>query len=358
MRRLVSRFIGVVAMAITMGVAAPIAQASAATVNPTSQGFNILTSPLPIKISTAPGKTVTTEIRFKNPGDQPEGVKINLLRFGASREDGQPNLFDLTPKDSYASWVHFSPSEIIAQPNVWNTVTMTINVPKEASLGYYLAVTFSPVSISSQPGAANLKGSAATLVLLNVNTGNEKPGLNIAQFTSNKGLYEYLPATFDIKLRNTGNIYIAPTGNLFLYKSGKQIAALNFNTAGGSILPNTNRTFHLDWSDGFPLYKNKIVDGKTVPDQHAVPKQDLKWDFTKANKLRIGHYTAKVLVVYDDGKQDVPLEASVNFWVLPWKVMLLLLLIVIVVGLGIFMFVRSIVRRARDRGSGQRRGRR
>ncbi len=342
---------GLIGLTLFVGVVtAIVSPQNAAAAQP---GFNILTSPLPIKISTTPGKTVTTELRFKNQNSTPEGVKVSLLRFGASGEDGQPNLFDLTAKDNYASWVHFSPSQLVAQPNVWNTITMTINVPDNADLGYYMAVTFSPASIDQLPGAANLKGSAATLVLLNVNTGNEKRGLNIAQFTSSQGLYEYLPASFNVKIRNTGNIYIAPTGSLFLYRAGKQIAAVDFNAAGGSVLPQHNRIYHVDWADGFPVFKNKLVDGKTVPDKHAVPKQELKWDFTQVNKLRFGRYTAKVLVVYDDGSKDVPMEASLNFWVLPWKIMIGILILLIIIGLGLFSFVRGIVRRARQRLKGQ-----
>jgi hypothetical protein len=89
-----------------------------------------------------------------------------------------------------------------------------------------------------------------------------------------------------------------------------------------------------------------------------VPKQRLTWDFGKANKLRIGRYTAKILVIYDDGKQDVPLEANVNFWVLPWKIMLGILVLVLIIGLGIFSFVRGLVRRARNRSGGHHRAKR
>jgi hypothetical protein len=323
-----------------------------------SEGFNIITSPLPIKLSTSPSKTVQTELRFKNQGDQPEGIKIGLMRFGASGEDGAPDLYDLSAKDAYTSWVTFSPSQLVAQPNVWNTVTMTIKVPANADLGYYLAVTFSPATTTDQKGAANLKGSAATLVLLNVNTGDEKRALDLVEFTTDKGLYEYLPASFSIKLRNNGNIYIAPTGDLFLLHNGKQIGALDFNDAGGSVLPQTNRIFHINWSDGFPVYKERLVDDKPIYDHHNKPEADLKWDFTQVNKLRIGRYTAKILVVYDDGKEDVPLEASVNFWVLPWKVILGLLVLVAVIGIGIFSFVRGVVRKGRSRTGGMRRGKR
>lgn len=308
-----------------------------------------------MKLTTQPGKTVTTEVRFKNLNNTPQGIKVGLLRFGAAGEDGQPDLFDLTPKDAFASWVHFEPAELIAQPNVWNTVKVTINVPKDAGLGYYMAVTLSPANLQTQKGAASLRGTAAQLILLNVETGKEQRNVNIASFKTSRGLYEYLPATFTVKLRNNGNIFVSPSGDLFLYKGKKQIGDVNFNPAGGAVLPKSNRVYTITWDQGFPLYKNKLVDGKTIPDKHAVPKQQLSWDFSKANNFRFGRYTAKILVVYDNGSYDVPMEATVNFWVLPWKIMLVLLVLLLIIGLGIFSFVRGLINRGRGHGRGYRR---
>jgi hypothetical protein len=312
-----------------------------------AEGFNIITSPLPIKLTAQPGQTVQTELRLKNQGTEPETIKVGLMKFGASGEEGQPNLFDITTKDSYASWVHFSPQQFVAQPNVWLSVKMTINVPKDAALGYYMAVTFSR---SSQPGekqATNLKGAVATLVLLDVKSPNEKRALQIVSFTSNHGLYEYLPTTFKVKLHNSGNIYIAPAGNIFIQRGNTVVDTLNFNEAGGSILPQSNRTFSLDWKSGFPLFKDRIVNDKPVYDKHG-PKRDLKWDFTQVNKFRFGRYSAKLLVVYDNGTHDVPMEATLNFWVLPWKAMLLGLVVLALVGFGIYSVTRSTLRKTKE----------
>ncbi|MGB3073255.1 MAG: hypothetical protein WBB68_03290, partial [Candidatus Moraniibacteriota bacterium] len=35
--------------------------------------------------------------------------------------------------------------------------------------------------------------------------------------------------------------------------------------------------------------------------------------------LRFGKYTAKMLLVYDDGTRDIPIEGVVSFWVMPWR---------------------------------------
>ncbi|MDO8241293.1 MAG: hypothetical protein Q7T51_04930, partial [Candidatus Moranbacteria bacterium] len=59
-----------------------------------------------------------------------------------------------------------------------------------------------------------------------------------------------------------------------------------------------------------------------------------KWDFSQVSKLRWGKYTAKLLLIYDDGKRDVPIEAEVSFWVVPWRIVIGGLLIAIFVFIG------------------------
>lgn len=329
---------GVLVAAVALWGSAP---AEAAT------GFNIVTSPLPMKLVTEPGKTVTQELRLKNMGDQPETINVGLMKFGATGESGQPNLFDLTPKDTYAKWVSFSPQQFTAEPNVWQTVKMTIKVPNDAALGYYLAVTYSRASQQTEKEATNYRGAAANLVLLNVRVPNEKRDLNLVSFSADQKLYEYLPATFNVKVRNSGNIYVAPTGNIFIEKSGKTIATLNFNEAGGSVLPDSNRVYKETWKAGFPLFTDRLVNGKPEYDENNKPKADLKWDFSEADNFRFGRYTAKLLLVYDDGKQDVPLESTVSFWVMPWKVMFVGLLSLAILAYGLFSMFRNGLARAR-----------
>lgn len=343
MKRLALGVISVV-MALSASFASWPLNASAAE---PQEGFNIITSPLPIKLNTTPGRTVTADLRMKNQGAKPETIKVGLMKFGANGTTGQPDLQDLTPKDTYANWVSFSPGTFVAQPNVWNTIQMTIKVPNDASLGYYLAVTFSRASQAGQKDATNLKGAVATLVLLNVDSPNAKRALEIEDFTTSKGLYEYLPTTFTVKVKNTGNLYLPPTGNIYIQRGDKAIGTVAFNSAGGSVLPDSSRVFKVDWADGFPVFKDRLVDGKPVPGKNAEPKKDLKWDFTQISKFRIGKYTAKLLVVYEDGQRDIPIQSSVSFWVIPWKIILVLLVIVSLIGFGIWVAFRSVVRKAK-----------
>lgn len=313
-----------------------------------AEGFNVITSPLVIKIATEPGKTVEASLRIKNQNTKPEGIKVGLMKFKGNGTTGQPDLLDISSKDTFASWVSFTPSQFTAQPGVWNTVKMTIKIPSDASLGYYLAVTFSPANQPGVPDVTNLKGSAATLVLLDVKNGDEKRSLKLVDFSIDHKLYEYLPTNFNVKVRNNGNIYIPPAGNIFITRGDKTVDTIDFNVAGGSVLPDSTRVFKLPWASGFPVFKDRLVDGKPVTDSHGKLKQDLKWNFAEANKFRFGKYTAKLLIAYDDGQRDVPIESTLTFWVIPWKLLLLVLVILALVGYGVFTLGREFFRKARQ----------
>ena len=71
---------------------------------------------------------------------------------------------------------------------------------------------------------------------------------------------------------------------------------------------------------------------------------ELKWDWGQASKLRWGKYTAKMLLIYDDGQRDVPIEGEVSFWVVPWR-----LIGVVLFNFGLIMYLLWYVRRLRRR---------
>jgi hypothetical protein len=314
---------------------------------PADTGFNITTSPLPISLHTTPGSTVTTNLRVKNTGPRSERIKVSLMKFGATGDLGRPTIQDRGKGDDYFDWVKFSPSVFDAAPNVWIDVKMTIDVPKTAGLGYYYAVTFSPADKPTANGKSVVIGSTATLVLLDVQNGADKRQLVLASITADRKIYEFLPAVFSVKLHNSGNIHAVPTGNIFITKGKSQVATLDVNAAGGNILPNTNRVFTVQWKDGFPLYVDKTVNDQPVYGKNGQPERKLTWNFSQASKLKFGKYTAKAFLVYSDGQHDVPLQGTVSFWVIPWRILLALLLILLLVGIGIWSVGRTIWRSLR-----------
>ncbi len=328
----------------------------------TAAGVSLTTSPVSEVISSKPGTVATTVLHVQNNGLQPVPMTIKLFAFGAAGSNGSPSLQQASPSDIYFNWAHFSPSAFIAQPDVPVAVTMTINIPKTAALGYNYGVAFEPIISSSLKGpGAVLNGSNVVLILLDTTSANEVHSAQIASFTASKKVFEYLPVTFLINVHNNGNIFLAPGGDIYISKSsnfapGTIIDTINVNSAQGNVLPNSNRVFQAQWTNGFPVFQPKMVDGHQITKNNKTVDQ-LNWNFSKVNKLRFGKYYAKLILSYNNGERQVPITAVLSFWVIPWKLLLILLLLLLIF-IGLIIFAFYLVHRLRklQRGTSRRHG--
>jgi hypothetical protein len=277
------------------------------------------------------------------------------MKFTAYGESGKPALLDRQPGDDYFDWVSFDRPTFEAPPNVWQTVRMTIKAPKDAAFGYYYAAVFTPAK-GKPTGKGNVViGSSAVLVLLEVESPNARKTLEVTSFSSDRRAYEFLPAGFTIRFRNKGNVHVIPHGTVYVEKGGRQIARLIFNAQQGNVLPGTNRIYKTAWDAGFPHYAAKTQSGKIVVGKDGLPDKSLNWDFSKAGQFRLGRYTAHLVAIYDDGTKDVPLDARVTFWVIPWRIIAVLLIILAIVAFGLWTAVRPAYRRIRKGGHGGKR---
>lgn len=304
----------------------------------TEGSLNLVTSPLPISLTTEPGTSVSTELKIKNGGLQDENLKITLMKFRAYEASGKPQLMEREDGDIFFDWVRFSEPVFTIAPNEWKTVIATFDIPKEASFGYYYAFVFSRAEDEKplEEKQTALVGGTAVLVLLEARIPDAKRQVEVTEFSLERAFYEFLPATFTVRLKNTGNVHIAPRGNIFIDQGNtRDIAILEINQSKGNILPNSSREFDTTWSDGFPLYENEVLDGKVVLDEGGQAEKKLTWDWNNASKLRFGKYTAKMLLIYDDGQRDIPIEGQVSFWVVPWRLIggVLVILLFVLVGM-------------------------
>jgi hypothetical protein len=54
----------------------------------------------------------------------------------------------------------------------------------------------------------------------------------------------------------------------------------------------------------------------------------------------LGHYTAQLLLIYNDGTRDVPISGSLSFWVIPWRLIgAVLALIGLIAGLTFYVIL-------------------
>ena len=298
--------------------------------------ITLTTTPVSLDLHISPGTETTSTLQFKNSSSIPLPVTMQVQVFGAYGSTGQAAISQPKAGDISTSWVSFSPSTFTAQPNVWTSVKMTIKLPKTASLGYYYAVIFKPTIPNATPTArsTSIKGSNAILVLVDSSSGNEKRSINVQSFTASKHVYEYLPVNFTVTLHNSGNIYLAPSGDIFISRHSDishTIATIPVNPNGANILPKSNRVFTSSWNDGFPVFKAKTLDGRPVLSSKGQPVYRLDWNFSSPlSKLRFGKYYAQLAVSYNNGTSNKLLVSQISFWVIPWPLIIGLVIILAV----------------------------
>jgi hypothetical protein len=337
------------ALALLVVLSSPLAIAGAKAQGAPSSGINLTTSPLPINLAANPGSTISTDLRIQNSDSKPQKIKVSLMKFSAYGESGKPALQERAPGDDYFNWVTFNPTNFTAPPRQWQTVKMTIKVPADGAFGYYYAVVFSPADQKPSGEGSKYLGSTAILVLLDVKSPNAKRSAKVVDFSVSKKVFEFLPASFNVRVHNDGNVHLMPIGTIYIKRGSKQIGAIPFNPQHGNILPNSYRIYGSSWSDGFPVYVTKEQNGQVVLDKNGQPVRELKWNFTKLPHLKFGRYTANLLAVYDNGQRDVPMEASVSFWVIPWRIIAFMLLVVGLVAIGLWSIGRNVFKKARKK---------
>lgn len=314
-----------------------------------ASGTNLTTSPVSSVLHTPPGKPITTTISVLNNASKPVDVRLQLQTFKPYGRNGRAQIVPPKANADYIKWVHFSQTTFTAQPGVWQKVQMTISPPASASLEYYYAVLVKPAASSAtRHNTTTLKGYNAILALLDVRSPNDRPQLKVSNFSADHGLYEYLPASFTITAHNTGNVFLAPAGDIYISKSSDfkhTLATLPINSSAGNVIPGSARDFSSQWNDGFPLFVPKTIGGQPVTDKSGNTIEQLKWDFTQANKFRFGRYYAKMVFVYNNGTRDVPISAVVSFWVIPWKLGSLVVLLLALLVFGVYTVGRKIASR-------------
>lgn len=291
---------------------------------PPAGGISLTVSPAFINLSTDPGKPVSSQIKIQNNGLETEYLHLRVSKFTTSNGE-TPVLTDPTPEDTFINWIQFSERDFMVNPNENKTIKFTISPPGDAALGYYYALVVDRIRDvnAKEVGQSALSGAPAISVLLDVRSLNAKRELQLTDFKTDSFIYEQLPIEFEVVVKNSGNIHLVPTGDIFIDQGQtKDIAIIHANGSRGNVLPQSQRTYTASWDDGFLVRTAKVnSDGTFVHNSRGEKVYYTKWDLSKADRFRFGKYTANLLLVYDNGERDIPLEAHVSFWVIPWKIL-------------------------------------
>tara|TARA_B100001245_G_scaffold87132_1_gene62860 strand:- start:876 stop:1916 length:1041 start_codon:yes stop_codon:yes gene_type:complete len=294
--------------------------------------FSLQVTPSPLVTELKPGTETTLDLRIRNSGTGTEQLTIQPRSFTIDDNTGEVILNHNEPSE-IADWVSFKEQEFTIEPGQWYTQKITISLPEDTGFSYSLVFVISRTNNpKSLDGQRIIEGSVAVFTLINVDRPGAVRQLDVEKFSTSSTVYEYLPVTANIVFRNTGNTIVRPYGNIFIQRGSDDttpIATLPVNDGGGYILPGSKRVLDTDWTDGFPVYE-------ITTESDGSEKKSEVWDWSKAFQFRMGHYTAKLVAVYNDGIRDVPVERQATFWVLPWKIMLIGLIVLIVLVIGVW----------------------
>lgn len=311
------------------------------------QAFNTTVSPVTLNLETDEGKAITAQIKIRNNGTMAERMKLTLATFTADETGNKPRLILPKGDEDFLQWLTFGESEFTVEAGEWKTVPVTFSPPPGAILSHYYSILVARAE-ETQYTETTVNAMPAILVLTTINSPNAKRQLGVADFTVKNAVVEYLPQTFKIVIKNDGNVHLPPTGTIFIDGEGKKdVAILPINSTGKVVLPDTKRDFEVVWDDGFPTFAPKVEGNTQVKDEKGNQIFGLNFDVSKLTKIRFGKYTAHLLMVYDNGERDVPIESQVSFWVIPWKALLVVVVLALAVGYGLFSFIANIFRKSK-----------
>jgi hypothetical protein len=252
---------------------------------------------------------------------------------------------------SLASWITLDRSIVnLARWGVEQPISFCVTVPEDAEPGtHYAAILLSTLTVNeylsgiapSDQTSAALGSRSGVNVLVTVGGDTRKnvevAGMQVVDIDFQSAflnIFEYQPLNLLIDLVNDGNQFAKPAGNISIHTGDLATPEFftPFNPEGGRVLPQTKSTFTTNWSDG-PLFivKNESKSTDSSGNESTSYNYRLSVDLTKIGEFRFGRYFATLQMLYYDSNgqlQRVP-DYTVQFWIIPWKLILVALLIII-----------------------------
>ena len=324
---------------------------------PPKSGMNLTLSPVFMNVMVEAGKSTKRTFKVTNNNDFVENYQIVVLKYLPDNK-GLIIPADLNKQDETVRWFKFGKNKITVAPKSTETVEFELFAPSDAFLGYYFGIAVERAREEfGSTDTAKVVGAPAIPVLLEVRRqiGKDMVGAEgdptkyktaeIGSFKTTSSWYEYLPAEFEIAFKNTGKIHLVPFGEIFIGQGrNKELASVTINEGSSNTLPGSTKTYKVQWNDGFIVREPVKENGKVMQDAKGgtVYKTNVYWD--KLTKFRIGRYTANLVLVYNNGQYDVPLEQQISFWILPWKIILAATILISVLLFGLRNLVVGIFR--------------
>lgn len=246
-----------------------------------------------------PGGYAEGTTKVINESNVPLTFQVSVQDYVVNDTKGTPEILapnTLNSKYSAAAWIGITPNVFTVKPGAKQVLNYYIQVPYDAKPGgHYSAIVYMPIinKTENQTGGS-VNTQVGSLFYVTV-SGPVKESASVSKFFANS-LQEYGPVNILTQIKNLGDLHIAPKGTItvsgLLFKKSQSLQKFN-------IFPETARDFENSFGSTFMFGRYKA-------------------DF-------VGSYGVN---------NNLPLVASISFWVFPWKIMIIIVLVIIALILG------------------------
>jgi len=263
-----------------------------------------------IEISGKPGQVITKEIKIRNESNIERHISTSISDFIVNDNSGTPiKVISKDNRWAASQWVSISPNQSLKlKPGETKALNLIVIIPENATPGgHYAMVLHKPnneAAIVSQT-SSSIETNVGTLILISV-AGKINQNAKIDYLIAPKFL-EYGPVNFKSAISNLSDIHIKPIGSIKITNMlGGKTATITYNDLDYNIFPLTNR-----------LFENKLN-----------------------KKFLFGRYKAKLTASY--GTAGGILTATIFFWVIPWRLILLVVCAIIIIILLVLLFKQPV----------------
>ncbi|MDD5039659.1 MAG: hypothetical protein PHY34_00750 [Patescibacteria group bacterium] len=285
--------------------------------------------PPSLEISLTPGQTSQTIVKLFNETANTLQLYTEARNFTAQGETGQPTFDFNAEQVGLSSWVSVEKGPIVIAPNERYEVPVTISTPSDADPGGHYASLFF-TSTPPEAGQIKISSKVGTLLLAKV-AGDVSEQGSIAEFNvvGSKHVLNRPPVQFFARFKNTGNVHLRPTGTIAVSNMfGKVSDTIEFNAGRGATLRDSTRRYEAVWERGQV--------GDTAGNAWTAFWKEYG---NEKNNFALGKYTAKLSVTA--GTSDsVSDQASVSYWIIPWRVLLVWGIVIVIAVLLLILAIK------------------
>lgn len=283
-----------------------------------AQEVGVSITPARIDDSLDPGSVRQYQVTIRNLYDAEQTFYIFTRNIKTTLPGGAPVFAETNQeKTGYelADWILVETPAITLAGGESAPVSFVMTVPEDASPGGHYGGLFVSVDPPELEGSGAAVGYQVANILDIRVSGEAIEQANIRQFSTSKYFYGSQEVDFSVRIDNTGNVLVKPTGPLEVYNMlGDKVGSLTFNESQAGVFPGGSRTF-----------------------------ENIVW---KGDSIGFGRYEAILSPVYGDEGAKQTMSSTVTFWILPMNIIGPALGILALIILVTFFSVRIYIKRS------------